>query len=234
MGEPQRKRERKKKGENFPEKGSNLTHSLAHSQNKGLGKYQRRASQLYTDPSPHLRGREARAGRQGAAVISVPEMASSTKLSRLPVANYIFLRSWIIDIRQEGHSLRSAPQRRHTAHLRQCSHGESGKLSGQMQEVIKTYHAPRTVRLPRTWSPELLRPGKGTKCTPSLVCALAEYPRPEQLRPGKCRKCMVRFRQCPCRAPWSLSSVDPGSTYRLELWQTCCGPCTVSTPHTHQ
>ena len=183
--------------------------SLAGSQNKGLGKYQRRASQLYTDPSPHLRGREARAGRQGAAVISVPEMASSTKLSRLPVANYIFLRSWIIDIHQEGHSLRSAPQRRHTAHLRQCSHGESGKLSGQMQEVIKTYHAPRTVRLPRTWSPELLRP-------------------------GKCRKCMVRFRQCPCRAPWSLSSVDPGSTYRLELWQTCCGPCTVSTPHTHQ
>ena len=38
----------------------------------------------------------------------------------------------------------------------------------------------------------------------------------------------------PCRAPWSLSSVDLGSTGRLELGQTQCGPYTASAPHTRQ
>ena len=38
--------------------------------------------------------------------------------SRLPVANRVFLGFWTVDIRQEGCSQRSAPQRRHTAHLR--------------------------------------------------------------------------------------------------------------------
>ena len=37
--------------------------------------------------------------------------------SRLPVANQVFLGSWTVDIRWEGHSQRSAPQRRHMAHL---------------------------------------------------------------------------------------------------------------------
>ena len=39
-------------------------------------------------------------------------------VSRLPVANQVFLGSWTVDIRQGGHSQRSAPQRRHTAHLK--------------------------------------------------------------------------------------------------------------------
>ena len=46
-------------------------------------------------------------------------------VSRLPVANQVFLGSWTVDIFQEGHSQRSAPQRRHMAHLRQhsiCTH----------------------------------------------------------------------------------------------------------------
>ena len=59
-------------------------------------------------------------------------------------------------------------------------------------------------------------------------------PEPEQLRPGKCTKCRAHLGQCPCRAPWSLSRVDPGSTRRLGLWQTQCGPSTASTPHTGQ
>ena len=37
-------------------------------------------------------------------------------VSRLLVANHVFLGSWMVDICQEGRSLRSAPQRRHTAH----------------------------------------------------------------------------------------------------------------------
>ena len=43
-------------------------------------------------------------------------------VSRLPVANQDFLGFWMVDIHQEGHSQRSAPQRRHMAHLRRHSH----------------------------------------------------------------------------------------------------------------
>ena len=38
------------------------------------------------------------------------------------MANQDFLGFWTFDIRQEGHSQRSAPQKRHTAHLRRPTH----------------------------------------------------------------------------------------------------------------
>ena len=50
-------------------------------------------------------------------------------VSRLPVANQVFLGSWVVDVHQEDHSQRSASQKRHTAHLRQCSLCAPGKLS---------------------------------------------------------------------------------------------------------
>ena len=48
-------------------------------------------------------------------------------VSRLPVANQVFLGPWMVDICQKGHSQRSASQRRHTAHLRQHSPGAAEK-----------------------------------------------------------------------------------------------------------
>ena len=53
---------KRKERENFPMKGSDLGDCWARSQNKGLSEYQRRASWLWTSPSP-TRGREA-GGRQ--------------------------------------------------------------------------------------------------------------------------------------------------------------------------
>ena len=50
-------------------------------------------------------------------------------VSRFPVANHVVLESWLVDICQESHSLRSALQRRPMAHLGLCSHGAPGKLS---------------------------------------------------------------------------------------------------------
>ena len=73
---------RERERENFPGKSCNLKSSLARSQNKVLTKYQRRASPLWTGPSP-TGGREA-AGQQpepkGKGAITAPEMAFSTKL----------------------------------------------------------------------------------------------------------------------------------------------------------
>ena len=54
-------------------------------------------------------------------------------VSRLLLANHMFLGSWTIGICQEGRSLRSAPQRRHTAHLRHCSFGTHGTPSSRDQ-----------------------------------------------------------------------------------------------------
>ena len=44
-------------------------------------------------------------------------------VSRLEVANHVFLGYWTVHICQECHNLRSAPQRRYVAHLRlsQCT-----------------------------------------------------------------------------------------------------------------
>ena len=128
----ERDRERERERGKFPAKSSNLRHSLVHSQNKGLTKYQRRASWLQTGPSP-TRGREA-GGRQ-----PQPEGKGQSRLqrcilhqivSRLPVANKVFLGSWTVDTRREGHSLRSALQRRHMAHLRWCSRCAPRKPTG--------------------------------------------------------------------------------------------------------
>ena len=64
-----------------------------------------------------LRHTTDRAERQVAATISAPETSFHQTVRRLPVANHIFLGSWMVHICQECHSLRSASQRRHTGHL---------------------------------------------------------------------------------------------------------------------
>ena len=99
----------------------------------------------------------------------------------------------------------------------------------------KTFRLPGTVCFPRTQPSELLGPGKGTKRTiqPSLwPCAARESPRGLDL--GSAGKCGAHLGQCPCRAPWRPSSVDPGSARHLGLWQTQHGPPTAHTPHTCQ
>ena len=145
---------------------------------QGLSEYQRRASWLRISPSPHWRqgGRwaAARASRQGA--ILAPEMASSTKL--WAGSQLLTMSSWDPGRLTSARSVTGWHQlprgdTRHTwdgtlmAHL-----GNSAAGSG---EVIKMHGQPGRVRLPSTWSPELLGPRKGTKRRPNRVCALAEY-----------------------------------------------------------
>ena len=52
-----------------------------------------------------------------------------------------------------------------------------GNQAAGTREVIKMHGPPGTAHSPSTWLPELLEPGKGTKCTPNGVCASVEYPR---------------------------------------------------------
>ena len=142
------KKERERKRENFPAKNSNLRHYQACSQNKGLSEYQRRASWLRTRPST-AGGREA-GGQQPEPErgnLSPWDSILYQTSSRLPVANQVFLGSWTVDIHQEGHSQRSPPQRRHTAHLRRCSRCTPRKLSSWDGGDDKT----SWIRSPHTW-----------------------------------------------------------------------------------
>ena len=60
-------------------------------------------------------------------------------VSRLPVANQVFLGSWTVDICLEGRSQRLTLQRRHMAHLRRCSHITHRKLNSWDQGGDKMY-----------------------------------------------------------------------------------------------
>ena len=110
--------------DSYPAKSPNLRHGQARSQNKGLS----RAGRLRT--SPTLAGdRQAKAARaQGGN--RGPREASSTKLQAGFIANQDCLAFWTVDIRREGRSRRSAPQKRQTAHLRRCAPCTPRKRSG--------------------------------------------------------------------------------------------------------
>jgi len=119
-----------------PERKKKRELSLAGSQNEGLNTKRKLAGCVQDPPLPHQRPRgrraKARVGRQRTAPISVPETGILHQtVSRLPVANHVFLGSWTVDICQEGVSLKSAPQSRHTAHLRRCSPSAPGKPSSR-------------------------------------------------------------------------------------------------------
>ena len=116
------------------------------------------------------------------------------------------LRKETVDICQEGCSQRSAPQKRHVAHWRRAHPRQPRNPSGWNGEVVRHTHHLRRVRLPSTWSPELLGPGKGTKRRPNQVCACVEYLSSLDLG-STCNP-----EPAPCRATWSQSSVDWEST----------------------
>ena len=148
-------------------KSPNLRCHQACSQNKGLS----RANRIQAGPSPiPVTGRQGQPEPEGGN--RSPREALSTKLQAGSVANQDFLGFWMVDICWEGHSQRSAPQKRHTAHLRRHAHCTPRKPSSWDGGGDKSQQP----RLLNTWSPELLGPRKGTKRRPNGVCASEDYP----------------------------------------------------------
>ena len=138
----------------------------------------------------------------------------------------------MVHICQECHSLRSAPKRRCMAHLELFPHGTPRKPS---RELHKIHGPPGTVHSPSSQSPEWFGPGKGTKCTAHLGSVpLWGTWEPKWLRRHKCKI---------TRPNWDSALAEHTGTWAvwtweviccLGLWQTQCGPFTVSTPHTCQ
>ena len=143
----------------------------------------------------------------------------------------------MVDIHQEGRSQKSAPQKRHTAHLRWCSHCAPRKPNCWDRGSDKTHHATWEVcahQAPGFLSCLDLGKAQNTGQTESMPLWSTREPKPEWLRPGKCTQPRARLRQFPGRATWSLSSVDPESKSACEWGQTQCGPDTGNTAHKRQ
>ena len=127
-------------------------------------------------PIPHWRQRGRMGGSQSwkeanSALRGILYQATSSH----PVTNQNPVGFWMVDFCQEGRSKRSAPQRDiwHTGDG--CTRCHSGNQAAGTGEVIRrTPHLGRQ-HSPSTWSPELLGPGKGTKCRPNGVCPFVDY-----------------------------------------------------------
>ena len=79
----------------------NLRHCRARSQNKGLSQYLRRQVEDWEAGGWQPEPEKGNLGPRDGILYQT--------VSRLPVANQVFLGSWMVDICQEGCSQRSAP-----------------------------------------------------------------------------------------------------------------------------
>ena len=159
------------------------------------------------------------AGRQAGASQSWKERGKLGPIpyqtaSRLAVTNQVFLGSWTVDIHQEGRSQRSAPQKRHTAHLRcscvcrklsgwdrggdkmhctweVCARQAPGRLS--CSDLGRAQNAGPTESVP-LWStrepePEWCRSGSACNPVPASDSSRQSNLKPMQCRPGKHARC---------------------------------------------
>ena len=164
-------------------KSPNLRHHQARPQNKGLS----RTSWLRTGPST-AGDRQARAARAEGGNCG-PREASCSKLQADFIANQDFLGFWIVDIRQEGRSQRSAPQKRHMAHLRWLTHftprKPSGLDGGDDKSQLSTgggcaHQAPGHLSCSDVGRAQNAGPTK------SAPLQSTQEPKPERFRPGEC------------------------------------------------
>ena len=171
-------------------------------QSKGLSGYQRTASRLLTSPSS-TGGRET--GRrqpelEGEGQSWPQRQHLHQTVSRPQVANQVYLGFWMVDIHQEGHCQRSAPQKRHMAHLRWCSCCTPRKPSSWDHEGDKMHRSTWgecAHQAPVYLSCLDLGRAKNAGPTESVPLWSTQEPEPEQLRPGKCTQPKVCFRQIP-------------------------------------
>ena len=121
-------------------------------------------------------------------------------VSRLPVANQVYLGSWVVDIHREGHSQRSALQRIPTAHLRWHSCCAPRKLSSWDQGGDKMHctWGECTHQAPGRLSCSDLGRAQNTGPTESVPLWSTREPEPERLRPGKRTQPRAHFRKFPC------------------------------------
>ena len=135
-----------------------------------------------------------------------PREALSTKLQAAFIANQDFLGFWTVDIHQKGRSQRSAPQKRHTAHLRSCVYYTPRKLRSWDREGDKM-HPPTggdcAHQTPGHLSCSDLGRAQNAGPTESAPLRTTRVPEPERFRPGECIQPRACLRQLPAEQPRS-------------------------------
>ena len=135
-------------------------------------------------------------------------MASATKLQTgFQFLTKDFLRLWMVDIHQEGRSQRSATQKRHKAHWL----GVPGNWVWDREG--RSHAAPEKselVKLLVAWAAPM---GKAQNTGPTKPAPLWSTQEPELSGLGLESACNLG--PAPCRATWSLSSVDGESTHSM-------------------
>ena len=125
-----------------------------------------------------------------------PEWSTSTRRvtarDQLPRGDTRHTRDGALMAHLETKELGPGRRLTRTAHLGQCAGKAPGCLSCLDLGRAQNAHPTESVPLYSTQEPE-----------------------PEQLRPRQCTKSRARFGQFPCRATWSLSSVDQESICAL-------------------
>ena len=124
----------------------------------------------------------------------------------------------MVGISREGHRQRSAPQKRHMAHLRRracCTPRKLSSWNGGSDKSQPSTGGNCARQAPGHLSCSDLGWAQNAGPTKSAPLWSTREPEPEQLRPGKCMQPRACFRQFPCRATWSLSSVDQESTHTV-------------------
>ena len=133
-----------------------------------------------------------------------PKEASSTKMQAGFIANQDLLGFWMVDIYREGCSQRSAPQKRHMAHLRRCAGCTPRKLSsrdggdGKLQPSTGGDHAPQA---PGHLSCLDLGRAQNSDANKPKPLWSTRVPEPERLRPGKCIQRRASFREILAEQP---------------------------------
>ena len=120
------------------------------------------------------------------------------------VANQEFLGFWTVDICQEGCSQTSAPQKRHTAHLKRHTCCTPRIPNGWYGGGDKT-HCPLggdcAHQAPGHLSCSDLERAQNAGPTESAPLWSIQEPEPEWLRPGKCMQSRACHRQFPAEQP---------------------------------
>ena len=104
------------------------------------------------------------------------------------------------------------------AHLRQHSCCTPRKVSGWDWASDKTpcpTWGERAHQGPGHLSGSDLRRAQNSGPTKSAPLRSTQVPKPERLSPGKCMQPRAHLRQFPCRATWSLRSIDWESAHAV-------------------
>ena len=167
------------KRENFPVKSSNLRHCRPAHRTKDWENTRGQLSSSEQAHPPLDAGRQvsdSQNQRERGKLVPRDSILYQTA-SRLPVANQVFLGSWMIGIHQEGRSQGSGPQRRHTAHLRWCSCCADRKPSDWDGEVIRRTAPPGESVLAKHLVAWTARTWKGHKTQAQLSLCLFGVPK---------------------------------------------------------